>query len=170
MFNSCELSYQLISDYYCNNRNQLIAYINKRIGNVDDAEDILQNGFLRLLQSDKMISEVTLPCLVYTVVSHLIIDYYRKHSCYQKTSIDNTFDLSDGHSSDTCVIREMYRSLEEQIASLPEDCQRIYKMNLYEGIKPKDIAIRMDIDYKKIDNTLAYARNKVRGYMKQFAV
>ena len=42
-----------------------------------DGREGFQNIFLRLLQMDKMISSVTLPCLVYTVARNLICDYWR---------------------------------------------------------------------------------------------
>ena len=53
--------YTLITNYYIAHRDELLAYACSRLGDSCQAEDIVQNVFLRLLTSDKLISEVTLP-------------------------------------------------------------------------------------------------------------
>ena len=73
-------SRKLVADYYRDNLAELRAFVRKSIVNDDGAEDIVQNVFLRLLTSEKMISEVTLPCLVYTVARNLITDRIRHFS------------------------------------------------------------------------------------------
>ena len=62
-----EKNYSLIANYYITHREELLAYVSSRLSGNSVAEDIVQNVFLRLLTSDKMITETTLPALVYTV-------------------------------------------------------------------------------------------------------
>ena len=57
----------LITNYYISHRDELLAYAGSRLGDCYLAEDIVQNVFLRLLTSDKMISEITLPALVFAM-------------------------------------------------------------------------------------------------------
>ena len=75
-------SYSLIAQYYQQHFEELKAFACKHLGYADIAGDLVQTAFLRLLSSKKMISQVTLPCLVYTVMRNLIFDYWRrKHYC-----------------------------------------------------------------------------------------
>ena len=67
-----------LTNYYVTHRDELLAYVSSRLGNSVEAEDLVQNVFLRLLTSNKMITEVTLPALVYTIASHMIADYSRR--------------------------------------------------------------------------------------------
>ena len=67
---------QIVSDYYTYHRDELLAFVSSRLGGSSEAEDLVQNVFLLLLTSNKMISEVTLPALVYTIAQRIIIDYY----------------------------------------------------------------------------------------------
>ena len=68
----------IIADYYTFHYEELLAFVASRLHVYsDEAEDIVQNVFLRLLQTDKMITPITLPCLVYTMARHLICDFWR---------------------------------------------------------------------------------------------
>lgn len=65
-----------IADYYTFHYEELLAFVASRLHIYsDEAEDIVQNVFLRLLQTDRMITPITLPCLVYTMARHLICDF-----------------------------------------------------------------------------------------------
>ena len=63
-----------LTNYYVTHRDELLAYVSSRLGNSVEAEDLVQNVFLRLLTSDKMITDITLPALVYTIARNLIAD------------------------------------------------------------------------------------------------
>ena len=75
---------KLITNYYIVHRDELLAFASSRLGDSRLAEDIVQDVFLRLLSTDKMITEVTLPALVYTITRNLINDYYRRHTTYEQ--------------------------------------------------------------------------------------
>ena len=74
---------QLIINYYMTHRDELLAFVGSRLNSSMEAEDIVQNVFLRLLTTDKMITAVTLPALVYTIASHMIADYYRRRTHFE---------------------------------------------------------------------------------------
>ena len=75
---------QLISCYYTTHRDELLAFVSSRLGGSCEAEDIVQNVFLRLLTTNNMITEKTLPALVYTTARNMIIDYYRRHPVFEE--------------------------------------------------------------------------------------
>ena len=68
-------NYLTLTNYYVTHRDELLAFVSSRLGNSVEAEDLVQNVFLRLLTSDKMITELTLSALVYTITRNLINDY-----------------------------------------------------------------------------------------------
>ena len=47
---------QLITNYYITHRDELLAFASSRLGDSRQAEDIVQDVFLRLLSSDKGLS------------------------------------------------------------------------------------------------------------------
>ena len=68
----------LISHYYSLHRDELLAYASSRLGDYNEAEDLVQNTYLRILTTQKMLTEQTLPALVFTVCRNLINDYFRR--------------------------------------------------------------------------------------------
>ena len=70
-----EVSKRLITDYYRLHVGEVKAFVLKRMDYSAESEDIVHDIFLKLLESDKIVSAVTLPCLVYTMARNMIYDY-----------------------------------------------------------------------------------------------
>ena len=158
----------LISDYYKAHRGELLAYVSSRLQGSDYAEDIVQNVFLKLLTTDKMISEVTLPSLVYTIARNLITDYYRRHTSYEEYE---HYIKSQGIRSQESVfsVREITERLEQGLARLPENCREIYRMHIYGGMKVSEISQQLDEGYKSVEHRLGLARKTIRQYLLKYA-
>lgn len=160
----------LIADYYSQHYEEVKAFVSSRLQYADDSEDVVQNIFLRLLQMDKMISSVTLPCLVYTVAKNLICDYWRHRQCVY----DYDHFFVNSHASRICTntgesiysVQQINELLERGIARLSENQRKIYRMNVCDGMQISEIAIKLDVKYKNVENRLCAARKEVRKYMK----
>lgn len=57
--------------------NPLLNYVKKRVRNMEDAEDLTQDVFLKLAKSDEQ-QVNNLKSWVYTIARNTITDYYRK--------------------------------------------------------------------------------------------
>ena len=160
----------LISNYYLNHRDELLAFVSSRLGGSADSEDIVQTAFLRLLTTDKMISEVTLPALVYTMTRNLITDYYRRHTAYEmyehyikgvrseKISMESLFSA-----------KEMMEQMERGMIRMPENCRMIYRLHIYEGMKVSEISQQLGEGYKSVEHRLGTARKVMRQYLRKYA-
>ena len=163
-------NHQLITDYYIVHRDELLAFVSSRLGGSDLAEDIVQNVFLRLLTTDKMISEVPLPCLVYTVARNLISDYYRRHGTFEEYEHYIKGVCSTEISTDSIFsVREVMEGLERGLARLPENCREVYRLHVYGGMKVSEISLRLGEGYKSVEHRLGTARKAMRQYMRQYA-
>ena len=162
------MNYALITEYYISHRDELLAFVSSRLGESDFAEDIVQNVFLKLLTTDKMISEVTLPSLVYTIARNLITDYYRRHTNYEEYE---HYIKSQGIRSQESVfsVREITERLERGLARLPENCREIYRMHIYGGMKVSEISQELGEGYKSVEHRLGFARKAMRQYLWRYA-
>ena len=161
---------ELITNYYITHRDELLAYAGSRLGDSRLAEDIVQDVFLRLLSSDKMISEVTLPALVYTITRNLINDHYRRHSsyeqyehyikgvCSEQTTMESVFSA-----------HEIMERLERGLVRLPENCREIYRLHIYDGMKVGEISRELGEGYKSVEHRLGTARKLMRQYLRCYA-
>ena len=130
-------NYSIIADYYSEHYNELKLYVMSRSLPADEAEDIVQNTFVRLLRGDKMITPVTLPCFVYTIAKNLIIDYYRrKHKIEEYEHFLGASDWMGRYDIDGESVfsaRQINEILERGIARLTEKRSKVYRLNLFGG-------------------------------------
>lgn len=145
----------------------MLAYASNRLGDTDEAEDLVQNTFLRLLTTDKLLTEQTLPALVFTVCRNLINDYYRhrafhheyehylKGSGAKKTSMESVFFAAD-------IIEQMERGL----ARIPDNCRDIYRMHILGGMRVSEISAETGEKYKTVENRLGLARRHMRQFLR----
>ena len=160
----------LIETYYRNHRDELLAFVSSRLGGAVEAEDIVQNVFVRLLTTDKMITEITLPALTYTIARNLISDYYRRRNTYEEFE-HYIKRSSDDYSSMESVISasELTELLERGLARVPENCREIYRMHIYGGMKVGEISQTLGERYKSVEHRLGVARKALRSFLKNYA-
>ena len=160
----------LIETYYTDHRDELLAFVSSRLGGSEESEDIVQNVFLRLLTTDKMITVVTLPALVYTMTRNLITDYYRRRHTYEAFEhfIKGSSEADDSMES-VFSARELTELLERGLARLPENCREVYRLHIYGGMKVGEISQTLGEGYKSVERRLGTARKAVRQYLRKYA-
>lgn len=163
-------NYLTLTNYYVTHRDELLAYVSSRLGNSVEAEDLVQNVFLRLLTSDKMITDVTLPSLIYTITRNLIADYYRRRTHFEAYEhyLKNT-DSIDESAESVLSVRDITEQLERGLARVPENCREIYRMHIYGGMKVAEISERLGEGYKSVEHRLGAARKLVRQQLRGIA-
>lgn len=85
MENKKMTSVQLIADSYTSYHRSVYLYICYRINNKEEAEDIAQDVFLRLMDYKQMLRPDTVKFFIYTISRNLVNDYLRRH--YKKQEI-----------------------------------------------------------------------------------
>ena len=161
---------KLITNYYIAHRDELLAFASSRLGDSCLAGDIVQDVFLRLLSSDKMITEVTLPALVYTITRNLINDYYRRHTTYEQYE-----HYIKGVCSEVTTMESVFSAfeimerLERGLVRLPENCREIYRLHIYGGMKVGEISRELGEGYKSVEHRLGTARKVMREYLRCYA-
>jgi RNA polymerase sigma-70 factor (ECF subfamily) len=161
---------QLITNYYITHRDELLAFASSRLGDSRLAEDIVQDVFLRLLSTDKMITEVTLPALVYTITRNLINDYYRRHTNYEQYEHYIKGVCSEVTTSESVFSAfDIMERLERGMVRLPENCREIYRLHIYGGMKVGEISRELGEGYKSVEHRLGTARKVMREYLRCYA-
>jgi len=170
-----ESKYRIVAAYYAEHYDEIKSFVASRTCQSLETEDIVQNVFLRLLQIDKMITSITLPCLTYTVARNLIIDYWRRKKCqdaYEHFISRGDWQMKYVEDVESVyAVHEIEAFLEKSMARLSEKKSRVIRMNVLDGMQVGEIAQNLDINYKKAENRLGAARKEVRHYMRRvFAV
>ena len=160
----------LITNYYIAHRDELLAYAVSRLGDCCLAEDIVQNVFLRLLTSDKVISAVTLPALVFAMTRNQVYDYFRHHIAVEQYEHYIKGVCSELTTDESILsAREVMEQLERGLARLPENCREIYRLHIYDGMKVGEISRELGEGYKSVEHRLGAARKAMRQYLQKYA-
>ena len=161
--------FDTIAQYYDLHRSELIGFATVRLGNRCEAEDVVHDAFLRIMTNQALISPVTLPCLVHTVVRRLVTDRFRHRSVEQQyehrlhTSAAAADDVESVFSAS-----EITEQLERCIARLPENCRNVYRLHIYGGMKTAEISQTTGEAYRSVEHRLGIARKQVRQHLQYY--
>jgi RNA polymerase sigma-70 factor (ECF subfamily) len=157
----------LISNYYSLHRNELLAYASSRLGDKDEAEDLVQNTYLRVLTTDKMLTAHTLPALVYTICRNLINDYYRRRAFhYEYEHYIKSSQIGEISMESVFFAADIIERMERGLARMPKKCRDIYRMHILGGMRVSEISEQTGQKYKTVENRLGMARKQMRSYLR----
>lgn len=141
----------------------LLGYINKRVNNPFDAQDLLQDVFLKLSRSD--VDQVNnLKSWLYTVTRNAIIDYYRKKR-HEVAILEERF--SEECQNEITAIDELSQCVIAFIDQLPKDYSMILRLHEIDGIPQKEIAEKLDMNYVTVRSRVQRGRKKLKEIFAQ---
>jgi RNA polymerase sigma factor (sigma-70 family) len=148
-------------------RGKLLTFISNRTPTIEDAEDILQDVFYELVQSDTI--ENTAAWL-YRVARNKITDWYRKMKTARLDDIsinhsdeDDALFLSDiipsmETSADKQILLKLISEvLADTLEELPENQREVFVLHEIEGKSLKEIAERTNTGIKTVISRKRYA-------------
>ena len=158
---------EIIACYYRDHRDELLTFVGSRLGGIDQAEDIVQDAFVRLLSIREPIIEATLPNLAYTFCRRKMIDWYRRRASRLDAEHELQRTSTDFASAESVLsVRDITEQLERGLARLPEDCRELYRLHVYDGMKAADISQQSGLPYRNVEYRLGQARKYIRNYLK----
>ena len=141
---------EIVKDY----KNRLRGFIRKRVNSIEDAEDVLQDVFYQLAETDRMMKPIDqIAAWLFTVARNRIIDFYRKRKTeslpeYFSDNDDETVEselssllFDNGGTPETEYLRSMvWTELEKALSELPYNQREVFEMNELQGISFKEIS------------------------------
>ena len=122
-------------------RDGLILYINSFTRNTDEAEDIAEDVFLKLImKKPKYNGKTSFKTWLYTIAGNLARDYWRKNSRYDRVSLGSLSELS----GDELELERLYLKEENKIQlhhsmrKLSSEYRQILWLIYFEGMTNKE--------------------------------
>ena len=163
-------SVQLITDSYQNYHHSVYLYILYKIGKDEDAKDLAQDVFLRLMDYKQMLRPETIKYFIFSICRNLVIDYLRRH--YKMQEITSYFldqlptFINEVESqiiaNDLSVCCEQNR-----IFRLPTQRRKIYAMSRFGHKSSADISACLGLSVRTVENHLFISRKEIREYIQQ---
>lgn len=157
-----------IADYYALHRDEIVSFIAQRIGDDNTAQDLVQDIFLRLLRSDKLISDITLPALVFTMARNAVADWFRRRRILEEYEHYIIGTSTDRESMDSIIsARELMERMEHTLARLAPECRDAYRLHIYGGMQVSQIAEETHQPYRAVEYRIGLARRAVRQSLRK---
>lgn len=159
-----EMAFDIIFNSYYK---LLVIYARRLLGATADAEDVVMDSFTTLWERRNEISHhKSLNAFLYKVVYNRSVDSIRKNNSrenYLRTAPGNEVELPDFETSRDQI--EEIEILYSAIESLPDQCQRVFNMNKFEGKKYREIAEELSISIKTVENHMGKALKILREHL-----
>lgn len=169
MENRIKLSDRLITEYYEEYRQSVFFYICRRIENRSDAEDLIQDAFLRLLEYRMMIRRDTLKYFIFTIVRNLLNDYLRRY--YKRQEIDrylyDTLPVTTVEPESRMVADEIRKLECRRVSALSGQRRKVYVLSRFYDKSVLDISKDLNLSYRTVENHLFISRREVREFIRR---
>jgi len=128
-------------------------------------EDIIQDIFMNIWHNrEKLEINISLKGYMYACARYQVFNQFKKNK--DKIHIELFEDLDKRFQYSTPETQLMHDELLDQINSiveaLPEKCQLVYKLSREEQLSHKEIAERLDISTKTVENHITKALHVIR--------
>lgn len=139
--------------------------------NRETCEDLVHDVFLYLWTSRNKLLINSLRDYLYIAVKHRALNKIRA----QKPQVDiaeqdtETF-LAREQADEGLMLKEVNLLFERGMLSLPEKCREILRMSRKEHLSNKEIASRLNLSTKTVENQINIALKKIRLLMGDFLI
>lgn len=145
---------------------RLRQFIRSRVSSTADADDILQNVFLRIHRSlDSLRESERLEAWVYQIARHAIVDYRRKKGPDSLDPETATAPADDG--AHDALNREIADCLSVMIDRLPPPLCRAVALYEHDGVPRKDIASQEGISISAAKSRVQRGRKLLQDMLRQ---
>ncbi|CAG9889133.1 MULTISPECIES: sigma-70 family RNA polymerase sigma factor [Bacteroides] len=162
-------SVQLISDSYKNYHRSVYLYILYKIRKDEDAKDLSQDVFLRLMDYKQMLRPETIKHFIFSICRNLVIDYLRRH--YKMQEITSYFldqiptSINDVESQ--IIANDISTCEQERVLRLPMQRRKIYVMSRFRHKSSAYISACLGLSVRTVENHLFVSRKEIREYIQQ---
>ena len=126
-------------------------------------EDIVQEIFLQLwLKREGLQVRESLKGYLCAATRYQVFRYIRKNASRQDWYDRLEERLSAQPPDQSLLQKDLKRQVDEVVSVLPEKCQMIYRLSREEFLSHKEIAERLDISIKTVENQLTIALRRLR--------
>ncbi|HKJ42238.1 MAG TPA: RNA polymerase sigma-70 factor [Sunxiuqinia sp.] len=158
-------AFDLLYDQYSQ---RLYGFAFSMLKNKEDAKEIIQETFLKLWNKRTTIdSSYSLKSFLFSITYNITIDLLRKRAkdVDFQNQLKHYFDGEGARTDELVIFNELNENLSRLIGELPEQRRKVYMMSREEGMTHKEIATRLGISVKTVENhinlTLKYIRKKL---------
>ncbi len=161
-----------ILEAYLENEKALKRFLRRFIRSREGADDLAQEAFLRAFAAESAHSIQSPKAFLFKVARNLALNELARQS---SVAIEPLGDfeglevLEDSRQApvdDAVDGRERIRMLARAIAALPPQCAKVFILRKMQGLSQKEIAARLNISVRTVENHVALGLVRCKAYMR----
>jgi len=149
-------------------RPDLLRYASYRLGNVDDAEDAIQDSFLNVhskIKKDVTLKIENLRCYLFRTLSNICNTHIAQRSKITTIQVENC-DLPEETTDD---FQEEYKRISKLLSQLPDEQAEVIRLRMYGGNSFAQIAEILSVPLPTVKSRFLYGLEKIRkGFKMDF--
>lgn len=150
---------------------RLHAYASTILKDADDAEEMVQNVFFKLWEKREKLEELqSVAAYLYRAVHNECMNFLKHEkvkTAYEAHAVHHG-NISSA-AEDTAGKKELEQRVQSALNDLPEQCRTIFQMSRFEELKYREIADRLGLSVKTVENQMGKAlkilRTKLSDYI-----
>ncbi len=140
---------------------KLLGWIRRRVPDPVEAEDLLQDTFLRITQRDASEQVVHFEGYLYRTAESVLADRYRRRSV-RRADAHVALEPDDHRAEDADALRallarEKLRAVSASLMALPERTRAVFVLRRIEGLRYGEIATRLRVSLSTVEKDMARA-------------
>lgn len=152
-----------VAGIYKQFHSELLRYIKSKVRSREDAEDILQNVFVKMSSGiDKLDEDVKIKNWIFTVTRNTIIDYYRVNANKKKLAVNEELDDQIANVDEIDQTKGLDQCMGSMIGLLPAEYRDIILESEIKGIKQKDLAEKYGMAYPSMRSKVQRGRERLK--------
>jgi RNA polymerase sigma-70 factor (ECF subfamily) len=163
-----QTAFELLFHYYYPG---LVLYSSQFIADQDEAEEIVQEFFVRFWQKHQQLKVCdSLKNYFFSSVRNSSLNFL-KHKKIEEKYLKELIDLSSHHlvyEPDLYIISELQEKIKNGIDRLPEQCRKIFIMSRIRGLKNEEIASELSLSKRTVETQISKALKVLRIELKDY--
>jgi|SRR5688500_11102620 len=141
----------------------LLRYVKGKVRSAEDAEDILQNVFIKISSGiDSLSEDVKMKSWLFTITRNTIIDYYRQNATKRKIDASGVIDDDIPESEEMDATKGLDQCMSAMIDLLPDEYRGIIIESEIKGVRQKDLAAKYAMGYSSMRSKVQRGRERLR--------
>ena len=164
-------SYFAFNNLFAKYGKPLFGFIYSILKNVEDSKEIVQDVFVKVWERRQSLNEYSsFKSFLFSIAYHQVISEFRKNA--SKDKYIEYIDLKSPESPNTPDLEVEYRMLYEKIDqivdAMPPQRKTIFKLSRYEGLSHSEIAARLNLSIKTVENHLGLSLKTLRAELDDY--
>ena len=149
-----------VTELFDQYRQPLIRYLVSLLSHYQDAEDIAQETYARLLKADNLDKAGSRArAYLFSVATNLAYDRFRQRKVRDSDNAEDAADIASMEPSPDCIVAfdQGLEVIKQTVGELKPRCRQVFVLRAFEELSYEDIAERLGVSKRTVEREMRLA-------------